>query len=88
MPTQFQQKVYREVRKIKRGKIKSYGEIAKILKTSARAVGQALKRNRIKKVPCHRIICSNGKLGGYNRGVRLKAKILKQEGIKVNRGGI
>ena len=79
MPTSFQKKVYRKVRKIPRGKTLSYGEIARKLKTSPRAVGQALKRNFDKKVPCHRVIKSDGKLGGYNRGVKKKKKMLMKE---------
>jgi methylated-DNA-[protein]-cysteine S-methyltransferase len=79
MITKFQLRVYKEVKKIARGKTMTYGEIAKILKTSPRAIGQALKRNKNPKIPCHRVICSNGKLGGYNRGVRKKIKLLKLE---------
>ncbi len=79
MPSSFQKKVYRKVRKIPRGKTLSYGEIARKLKTSPRAVGQALKRNFDKKVPCHRVIKSDGKLGGYNRGVKKKKKMLMKE---------
>ncbi|MEK6820370.1 MAG: MGMT family protein, partial [Nanoarchaeota archaeon] len=62
-----------------KGQTKTYGEIARKLKTSPRAVGQALKRNFDKKVPCHRVIKSDGKLGGYNRGVKKKKKMLMKE---------
>ena len=80
----FQQKVYKIVKKIPRGKTMSYGEIAKQLKTSPRAVGQALKKNYDKKIPCHRVIRSDGSLGGYNRGIKKKILILKKEGLKIN----
>jgi methylated-DNA-[protein]-cysteine S-methyltransferase len=83
MPTKFQEKVYKIVRKIKKGKTLTYGEIAKKLKTSPRAVGQALKANKNKKVPCHRVICSDGKLGGYNKGIKKKIKLLKAEGVGI-----
>jgi methylated-DNA-[protein]-cysteine S-methyltransferase len=69
MLTEFQKKVYAIVKQIPRGETSSYGAIAKKLKTSPRAVGQALKRNKdYKNVPCHRVIRSDGQLGGYNKG--------------------
>lgn len=88
MPTKlttFQSQVYKIAKKIPKGKIMSYGEIAKMLKTSPRAVGQALKRNPYKSVPCHRVIMSSGKIGGYRgkKNSRKKIKLLKAEGIKI-----
>ena len=79
MITKFQSKVYKIVKKIRRGKTMSYEEIARKLKTSPRAVGQALKKNYDKKIPWHRVIMSSGKLGGYNRGIRKKLSLLKKE---------
>ncbi len=79
MPTPFQERVYREVKKIKKGEVRTYGFIAKKLKTSPRAVGQALKANKNPKIPCHRVIKSDGSLGGYNRGIRKKKELLKKE---------
>lgn len=79
MITRFQQKVFKIVKKIPKGNTMIYGEIAKQLKTSARAVGQALKKNFNPKIPCHRVIMSNGKIGGYNRGVKKKILMLKKE---------
>ena len=78
-PTPFQKRVYSIVKKIPKGKTISYGEIAKQLKTSPRAVGQALKKNYNKKIPCHRVIKSDGTLGGYNRGIKKKILLLKKE---------
>ncbi len=46
-----------------------------------RAVGNILKRNRSRKVPCHRVICSDGSLGGYNKGEEKKKEALKKEGF-------
>ena len=66
----------------------SYGDIAKILKSSPRAVGQALKKNKNKDVPCHRVIHSDGRIGGY-AGIRnnpKKVKILQSENIKIFKG--
>lgn len=77
--TSFQLRVFREVRKIPKGKTKTYKEIAEKLKTSPRAIGQALKKNFNKKIPCHRVIMSNGDLGGYNRGIKKKILLLKKE---------
>lgn len=79
MPTKFQLRVYKIVKKIRKGEVMTYGQIARKLKTSPREVGQALKKNYNKKIPCHRVICSNGKIGGYNRGVKLKRKLLIKE---------
>lgn len=78
MPTEFQLKVYREVKKIPKGQTKTYGQIAKKLNTSPRAIGQALKKNTNPKIPCHRIIGKNN-LGGYNLGVKEKKRKLIQE---------
>ena len=81
--SRFQKKVYAEVKKIPRGKVVSYGDIARKLKTSPRAVGQALKRNFDKRVPCHRVVMADGRLGGYNRRIELKERLLRKEGVEV-----
>ena len=78
MLTTFQKKVYSIVKQIPRGKTKTYGEIAGKLKTSPRAVGRALKKNFDKNVPCHRVV-GKSCIGGYNRGVELKKKLLESE---------
>lgn len=84
-PTKFEFRVYKITSKIPKGKTVTYGKIAKKLKTSPRAVGQALKRNPFApKVPCHRVIMSNGSLGGFNGNVKkniaIKRKMLLKEG--------
>ena len=79
-PTAFSKRVLEEVRKIGFGETRSYGEIAGIVKTSPRAVGVALKMNKVPViVPCHRVVAKNG-LGGYSLGVDLKLKLLELEG--------
>lgn len=89
MITKFQKKVYAEVAKIQKGKTSTYGKIAKKLKTSPRAVGQALKRNPYApRIPCHRIIKSDGTLGGYNgktsgKEITRKKKLLRSEGVEI-----
>ena len=84
--TAFEQRVYDLCSKIPKGKTRTYADIARILDSSPRAVGQALRRNPYApKVPCHRVIHSDGRIGGYN-GVRdseKKIRMLKDEGIKI-----
>lgn len=79
----FTEQVYDVVRKIPEGKFLTYKQVAeKIGKpNSSRSVGTALSKNYNLDVPCHRVIRSDGKMGGYNRGgVTTKEKILKREG--------
>lgn len=76
----LKQKVFSIVKKIPKGKTLNYSKIAEKLKTSPRAVGRILKTNFDEKIPCHRVIGKNN-LGGYNRGLKLKIKLLKREGI-------
>jgi methylated-DNA-[protein]-cysteine S-methyltransferase len=87
MVTEFQKKVYEIVKKVPKGKVTTYKAIALKLKTSPRAVGQALKRNPFAPmVPCHRVIKSNGEIGGYNgnspKKIKKKIEMLKREGYK------
>ncbi|HLE06784.1 MAG TPA: MGMT family protein [Candidatus Nanoarchaeia archaeon] len=73
------------VRKIPKGKVSTYGILAKKLGTSPRAVGQALKKNtKLIIVPCHRVIKSNGELGGYVNGAKEKKRLLESEGVDTN----
>lgn len=78
----FAEKVYEIVKKIPKGKVLTYKEVAsKAGKPLAyRAVGNILNKNYKAEVPCHRVIRSDGKLGGYNRGSDKKKLILKKEG--------
>ncbi|HIJ98919.1 TPA: MGMT family protein [archaeon] len=80
----FQERVLKLTKKIPRGKITTYGIIAKKLKTSPRAVGQALKRNEHPIViPCHRVVKSDGSLGGYTSEKYSKKELLQKEGIEI-----
>jgi len=64
--THFELAVYKELTKIKRGEVRSYKDIARELGSNARPVASALSRNPFPLIfPCHRIIMSNGRLGGY-----------------------
>ncbi|MEK6894903.1 MAG: MGMT family protein [Nanoarchaeota archaeon] len=83
--TSFQKKVFSIVARIPYGKVMTYAQISARLNSSPRAVGQALKRNKnTKRIPCHRVVCSDGRIGGYF-GVRYKEKIrlLEKEGWKI-----
>ena len=84
--TKFQIKVWNELKKIPRGEVRTYKEIAIAIgrPNSARAVANACGKNpRPIKTPCHRVISSNGSIGGYSAkgGVRRKKALLKKEGI-------
>ena len=83
--TEFQINVWEEIKKIPKGQTKTYKDIAVALKKpkSSRAVANACGKNPLLiKIPCHRVIRSDGKLGGYSGkgGMSQKRKLLKEEG--------
>jgi len=80
----FTAKVFAIVRKIGKGKVLTYGEVARRAGNpkASRAVGNILNKNYDSSIPCHRVIRSDGKVGGYNRGSHKKPEILKSEGYK------
>ena len=83
--TPFQKKVYEALLKIPKGQVRTYAEVARMIgkPKAARAIGQALKRNRwAPEIPCHRVIASDGSLGGYSApgGVAAKRRLLHREG--------
>ena len=83
-----QKKVWSELRKIKPGQTKTYGQIAKKLKISPRHVGKICGQNKLPLyIPCHRVIRSDGTLGGFTAmgGIKLKKKILMFESKKIDR---
>jgi len=81
----FREKVLKTVRGIKRGEVLSYKDVARRAERprAYRAVGNILSRNFDPKIPCHRVIRSDGKIGGYNRGKEGKERLLKKEGYKL-----
>ena len=83
----FQSRVLSLVRKIPKGKVTTYKLIGKKLGGKGqiyRAVGRALHDNKLPVViPCHRVVCSDGSIGGYSRGVKKKISLLKKEEIIV-----
>ena len=78
----FKQKVLEVVRKIPKGKTLTYKEVATLAGNpkAYRAVGNILNKNYDPEIPCHRVIRSDGKLGGYNRGEKMKKEKLEKEG--------
>lgn len=81
----FNKQIYELCKKIPRGKVCTYKDIAKALNSKAyRAVGNALNKNKdCNNIPCFKIINSNGKLGGYSKGLKEKIKRLRENGIKI-----
>ena len=86
----FNQQCYKLLSQIPKGKISTYKQIAKILDTKAyRAVGNAMANNPTPIiVPCHRVIKSNGLIGGYVLGIKKKIDLLKNEGLTIKKGKI
>jgi methylated-DNA-[protein]-cysteine S-methyltransferase len=86
----FYEKVYEVARKIPEGKVSTYGRIAKKLHSKAyRAVGSAMNKNPYApKVPCHRVINSDGRVGGFASGTKKKIEMLKKEGVIIINGKI
>ena len=83
--SKLQIKIWKELIKIPYGKTKSYGEIAKIVKTSPRYVGNVCGQNKhLLIVPCHRVIRTDGSLGGFSSrgGLSLKKRLLSMENVK------
>ena len=86
--TKFQIKVWNELKKIPKGEVRTYKEIAEAIgkPNSARAVANACGKNlKPIEIPCHRAIRSDGSLGGYSAkgGIATKRKLLKKEGISL-----
>ena len=82
MGTKFQNRVWNYLRRVPYGRTTSYGQIAKNLKTSPRAVGGALGRNNLMmSVPCHRVVSKDGKLTGFTSvgGIKTKKRLLNVE---------
>lgn len=83
--------VYDATAKIPAGKVSCYQEIARIIgqPKAARAVGNALNRNPFApQVPCHRVIRSDGQIGGFFHGSKRKAKLLQSEGVMIKQGRV
>lgn len=82
----LKEKVFGIVREIPKGEFLTYKQVAKLAGSprAYRAVGNILNKNYDKNIPCHRVIRSDGKIGGYNRGLCKKETLLKKEGVIIN----
>ena len=90
--TEFQEKVYEKLRKVPRGKITTYKLLAKAVNKKSkayRAIGTAMNKNPYApQVPCHRVVNSDGKVGGFASGTKDKINLLKKERVFVEDGKI
>jgi len=77
----FETRCYELLKLIPKGKVTTYGEIARALNTKAyQAVGNAMAKNKnLLVIPCHRVIRSNGEIGNYAPGAEKKASLLREE---------
>ena len=87
----IEQKVYKKLLDVPKGKITTYGDLAKAvgLKNGQRLIGKIMNKNPDPVlVPCHRVVMSTGKIGGYAYGEIVKMKMLSDEGIEITNGKI
>ena len=84
----FNQRVWNLCKRVPKGKVTTYREIGRAMRSKAyRAIGQALRRNpHAPKVPCHRVVASDGTIGGFKgcasgKTINEKIKLLKKEGV-------
>jgi len=85
----FKKCIFEILKKIPSGKVITYKDLAAAAgkPKAARAVGRILNSNPSPvQIPCHRVICSNGRIGGYKFGSKRKIELLKKEGVKVKHG--
>ena len=93
-PSAFRVRVFEQCALIPEGKVATYGQLARVLNTSPRAVGQALKMNRMKEVPCHRVVRSDLTIGGFHgqvgeqsHFVQRKITMLMKENVEFDESG-
>ena len=87
----IEQKVYKKLLNVPKGQITTYGDLAKAvgLKNGQRMIGKIMNKNPYPVlIPCHRVVMSTGKIGGYAYGEDVKLKMLSDEGVKVINGKI
>lgn len=90
MESGFRRKVFGACARIRKGRVSTYSEIANAIGKpgASRAVGNALNKNRSAKVPCHRVVRSDGRIGGFAHGSGKKIQMLRKEGILIEKGKI
>ena len=87
----LEQKVFKKLLEVPEGQVTTYGELSKAvgLKNGQRVIGRIMNQNPYPViVPCHRVVMSTGKIGGYAYGEHIKAKMLNDEGVKIKNGKI
>src|SRR3989344_1367307 len=86
----FNERCYSLLKKVQKGKVTTYKSLARALNSKAyRAVGNAMNKNpHAPRVPCHRVVKSDGFVGGFASGTRNKIKLLKKEDVEVINGKV
>ena len=87
----LEQHVYKKLMNVSKGHVTTYGDLAKAvgLKNGQRIIGKIMNKNPYPVlVPCHRVVMSTGKIGGYAYGEHVKMKMLSDEGIEITNGKI
>ncbi|TSA17601.1 MAG: MGMT family protein [Nitrosopumilales archaeon] len=87
----IEDKVYKKLLEVPLGMVTTYGELARAvgLTNGQRAIGRIMNKNPYPViVPCHRVIKSTGKIGGYAWGEQIKTNMLSKEGVKIKNGKI
>ena len=87
----LEHKVYKKLLDVPKGQITTYGDLGKAvgLKNGQRIIGKIMNKNPYPAlVPCHRVVMSTGKIGGYSYGENVKTKMLSDEGIEIINGSI
>ena len=87
----IKEKIYKKLLQVPSGKITTYGELSRSigLENGQRIVGQIMKKNPFPVIiPCHRVVKSNGSIGGYAFGANIKQNMLLKEGINVKNNKI
>ena len=87
----LEQKVFKKLLEVPKGQVTTYAELAKAvgIKNGQRYIGNVMNKNPYPAiVPCHRVVMSTGKIGGYAYGEKVKTNMLSKEGIKIQDGKI
>ncbi len=93
MSSEFYEKIYTILRKVPKGKVVTYGQLARLAGSprAARAVGTCMRNNPdAPRTPCHRVVASNGSMHGYSGGdgIPTKIKMLREEGVQFKGGRV
>ena len=84
----LQKKLEKLLNKVPKGKVTTYGALARSLRVHPRAVGIMLSKNDPRKAPCYKVIGSGGRIGGYSGGIKRKIRLLKKDGIEIRKNKV